>query len=224
MSTIAEIARAEAEAAEAENPDELETPTEPDEPAEPDEGGEDEQTPELEPGPEPVTEAALKRVEKAIAAEDARHEKALRKAYGELWGDRQVCPLCLQEGFVVPAGPGEFEPDHRAAVEAAMGVEAEPEYKVSQRHKMCDECDGLGAVLTGAHTETGRLAACQPCMGTGYVDKPYIVPPAPLPVSTIPTATIPGTPTFQPDMTNQDAWGRPMGHPHWGISPAQAGI
>jgi hypothetical protein len=171
-----------------------------------------------------VTEAQLAKVGKAIAAEDERHEKALRKAYGDLWGERQPCPLCLQEGFVVIAQPGEFDPTQRAAVEAAMGEVPEPEYKPAKDARMCPTCDGWGQALSGAKRDSTRFVDCVDCGGLGYVRQ------APN-VTQLPTAS--GTTSWTPpdpatvltsSAPNADAWGRPMGHPHWGQNPAAVGV
>src|SRR6266571_626453 len=105
MSRATELAKAEAEDEEAE---EAETPAPPAE--------------------EPVSEKSLRERNKKLEAEDQRHEKRLHEIYGSTWGDRAMCPLCLQEGFIVPYEPGTFDPQHRELVEAAMGQLEPPAY------------------------------------------------------------------------------------------------
>jgi hypothetical protein len=214
MSTIAERARAEAEEAEQENPD-----AEPVEPIEPDE--DEAQEEESAPEPPPVTEATFRKLGESIAKEDARHEKRLREIYGDLWGERDTCPLCLQEGFVIPAEPGQFDPEQRDAVLSVMGEGGPTEAATHQSKVRCEQCDGWGQLYTGSRNEAYKYDACLFCNGSGTVDKSVLASAQAQPLE--PSAVYFPPPAPDPASVNRDQWGRPMGHERYGVDPQYNG-
>lgn len=169
--------------------------------------------------PEPITEADLKRISGQIEKEDDRHEKALRKILGDLWEGRETCPLCMQEGFVVPAEPGQFDPMQRAAVLAAMGDNGEPSLKKHPYLARCPECDGWGKLDTGSRNQGFEREQCVRCSGNGYVDSRTSATNGNYGAPQQPQAAYAPPP---PDPSaNQDVWGRPWGHKDWGQNPAE---
>ena len=143
----------------------------------------------------------------------------MRKALGDLWEGREVCPLCMQEGFVIPAQPGEFDQEQRFAVLAAMGYLSQPKLKPHPYFKRCPDCDGWGMLETFSRKDDYAHENCDTCQGFGRVDTrqgasnvAYMTPPA-QPWSP-PPAPVDQTP-------NADVWGRPWGHGDWGKNPAE---
>lgn len=213
MSRATELAEREAAQAEADEPD-VTPGLEPDE----DEAEEAEHE-ETQPEHEPITEAAIKKIGQLIEREDDRHEKALRKILGELWEGRETCPLCMQEGFVIPVQPGQFDPQQRVAVLNAMGDYGDPQLKKHPYLSRCPECDGWGKLDTGSRNEGFEREQCVRCSGNGYVDSRT-------PTTNGNYGTQPQqaawTPPPPPEQTaNADVWGRPWGHKDWGQNPAE---
>jgi hypothetical protein len=217
VSTASELAKAEADAVEAESPDE-------DEEAAEAEG-------ELEREPEPDPEAAT--AAPAMTEQQAEREfaKLERKAQTYLEGALaiarklempvQPCPLCTFPGLAIPRQEHEVTSDVEGAVLALIGKSPEPAFVESDQYERCVACDGWGEVLTGAQKPVSRAAQCIQCGGKGF--KPVVqqyVAPTPAAPPAFPGAQLPYVPL--PTGTN-DAWGRPAGHPHWGIDPATVG-
>ena len=217
MSTLTEKARAEADEAEAENPDEGE------------EEAADAETPEPEPEPAPdppaappaMTEQQAEReYDKLVKLASTYLEKAQVIA-AKLGIPVQPCPLDTFPGMVIPRQAHEVTSDLEAAVLGLIGRDPEPEFPEYAGFKRCDICKGTGDVLTGAVIERSRHTTCPNpnCGGKGYVSVPLETPIVPQ-QTTFPGATIQYTPL--PSGTN-DGWGRPAGHPHWGLDPAMVG-
>jgi hypothetical protein len=213
VSRATELAEREAASAELEEPDE--TPgLEPNE-----EEHEEAEHEESQPEPEPITEAQIKKIGTAIEREDDRHEKALRKILGDLWEGRETCPLCMQEGFVIPAQPGQFDPEQRVAVLSAMGDYGEPKLKPHPFLVRCTTCDGRGKLDTGSQNPGYEAESCDTCGGTGRYDKRQGTSNGNYgaPVQQQAAWTPPPPETSQ----NLDVWGRPWGHKDWGQNPAE---
>jgi len=218
MSTLAEKARAEADEAEAENPDDVNA-----EPAEDD---------ETQPEPEqetPAQAAAPQLTEQEAEREFAKLEKAAAKylenalvSATKLGIPVESCPLCTFPGLAIPRAEHEVTSDVVARVLALIGRNVEPEYKPSQAYIRCEACDGWGDVLTGAQKDVSRTAMCVQCGGKGYVNnvQPIIQTPAPA-APNFPGAGLAYTPL--PNGT-PDAWNRPPGHVHWGLDPSTVGV
>lgn len=217
MSTATELAKAEGDAAEAELPDEEE------EQAEGEHEDEPEPEPETPPQPEPaaMTEQQADRLFKRLETAAQRYLKTAMPITEELGMPVQACPLCTFPGLAIPRQAHEVTSDIEAAVLAMIGKGVAPEYVESNQYERCDACNGWGEVLTGAQKDISRTAICNPCGGKGYkpVVQAYIAPPVPMPPA-FPGATA----TYIPlPAGTADAWGRPAGHPHWGLDPAMVG-
>lgn len=210
MSTLADKAREEAERAEAE-PDENE------------QAEEEETQPETEPEPEPAAPQGLTEVE---AEREFKKLEKLAQTYltkavaiaDRLGMPYQVCPLDAFPGLAIPRQAHEVTSDVEGAVLALIGKSAAPDFKESNQYERCPDCDGWGDVLTGAQKEVSRTAMCNACGGKGYKlvtnVTPIVTSPA---VPAYPGTATPFTPIPQ---GIPDTWGRPAGHPHWGLDPA----
>ncbi len=215
MSTLAERARIEAEKAEAEQPDEEEQEAE-------EETAEPEPEPELE--PEPPAQMTEQQAEREFKKLEKLAETYLPKALAQiqLLGIPAVpCPLCTFPGLAIPREAHEVTSDVEAAVLGLIGKQAEPEYLVSDQYQACTACGGWGEVLTGAKKDISRTSICNVCGGKGYLMRTNVSPivattaQPPFPGAAVPFTPLPsGVP---------DQWGRPAGHPHWGLDPASIG-
>jgi hypothetical protein len=214
MSSIAE--RAKVEGDEAEAAEEEETPTEPTEPTEP----------EPEPAPEPpASQMTEQEAEREFKKLEKLAETYLPKALTlaeKLGIPAQACPLCTFPGLAIPRQEHEVTSDVEAAVLAMIGKSAPVEFRSSEGYRVCGVCDGWGEVLTGARKEISRTATCPNpnCGGKGYVTVPIVIAP-PNGQPAYPGADLAHTPLPQ---GIPDAWGRPAGHVHWGIDPANVGV
>jgi hypothetical protein len=215
VSTLAERARIEAEEAEAENPDESEEAEE----------AETQPEPEPEPAPEPpaaqMTEQDAEREFKKLETAAQTYLKKAMPITEKLGMPVQACPLCTFPGLAIPRQAHEVTSDVETAVLALIGKAQPPAFKESPQYRRCDACDGFGEVLTGAQKEISRTAPCNLCGGKGYVTGQIVTPGTPLNgAPAYPGAELPHTPLPQ---GIPDAWGRPAGHIHWGIDPANVG-
>lgn len=214
MSRAAELAREEAERVERE---EAET---------------DATTETTEPEPAPVSEPEPQGPPTPGPDEIRKAERVIeraRKQLADLFGREAVaetCLLCSGMGHV-PAHPplGSMA----TIVQGEQGLElawSEPggvpaDMPAAPDKQRCPDCDGYGVSLTGARAEAQMVYQCSRCNGQGFVPKPIDSPPAanggyasPVSASVPPDYTLPAT----------DAWGRPLGHQHYGTPPASIGV
>lgn len=214
MSRATELAAAEAEAAEIENPD-AEEP----EPIQPDEPDAEEEEVEEEERGEPSSLTSVQNIDRALNAEQKRHAKALEKAFGEQWAAFDQCPLCQVDGYVMQYQPGEVGPEQRAAILQVMGEGGAPDLGQHPSEVRCPVCDGWGEMLNGSRRPEQATSACQRCMGTGHLDRSQLVQEAPAPAAPVYPWSEPAAAPAQPPFGDQ--WGRPTGHPDYGIDPSQ---
>lgn len=220
MSTESIVARARAEADEAEREDEDTT-----EPGEPDNGSEDEPVEEIEedelPVPEPPSDAQIEETSSKIQTKAANYTKAQLALLAETGIPWAECPTCQVAGFVAPFDPNDpSEYDRKANTDAYFGA-TEPSYLTAEDAETCPKCDGWGQVLSGARNPTNRLKVCGNCGALGWVTKVQ-------PATTLAPGQMP-TPGYQPQgvtpegVTQPDIWGRPPGHRDYGVPPALVG-
>lgn len=202
-------------------PDEAEPVTHEPTPDEADEheADEDEQQPEaVAPKSEKEIEKALKAVERA----GTTYRNAVSRAMGEDAQQLVPCPRCN-----APAAGLIFDPklvavddDTREATLASLGLgaENEPPLREAEGVEMCPRCDGHGQLKYPTRNVHVQTQMCPRCGGQGYVNKdepqqqPVIQFPTP---QTAPNTIAAWTPDAMPD-----SWGRPVGHPHYGQTPA----
>lgn len=130
---------------------------------------------EPEPTPQPAGstsaggERAIEAATKALTKEEERHAKRVAEIVGaEDFEILQRCPLCPSPfpGYRWPVPP---PPEVIALVKEAIGEPAQPDYRADAYSKVCEQCDGLGAVSTGSRVTGQTTARCIPCDGRGWV-------------------------------------------------------
>lgn len=214
MGSIVEQAAAEADAAEAEFPDDDEAELE-----EAEEGAETD--PEEDSGAS-LTEKQREKIIGRLDNESDRHTKRVAEILGPDVSDLAPCPACWEHapGFVLNGVM--LDEVQAAMVRGLLGIQDTPSYKTNPEYAICETCDGLGMVLSGSKVANQEIQPCPKCQNKGFERIPiaWQPPPAP-PLVAVPTPTqdwaaLPPGPV--------DQWGRPAGHPHFGMDPAKIGM
>lgn len=215
MSTIAQRAREEADRVEAEEA----------------EAAEAEETPAVEPEPEPQMEppADMAKVMQKLDRENDRHAREVEKIMAGDFAIVAECPLCIQgpRGFVfpLPTLPPEAQDAIRAGVNMYVGSPIpEPEsLKEAGDMHACNGCDGWGVVRSGSKNPNHVIEQCNVCRGNGWKLKEYTPPPL-APVAPLPSYPGADAAFIAIPQGQADGYGRPAGHPHWGLDPASVGV
>lgn len=167
---------------------------------------------------EPIGPDELRKAENAISAQ--------RKKLAGILGESYVahdCPMCSSLGFVpeLPPPGTEFAlvPDEDGAPVLMAKPPLAEELQQAPDKGPCPECAALGSVKTGSKNPNAQVAPCSKCSGNGWVtiarEATQYAPPPPLDgLGAVP-------PPAPPPGVGIDAWGRPAGHQHWGVPPAQ---
>lgn len=188
MSTVSEMAEAEADEVEAA---EAQEETEAEEQAEPE--------PETQVQAPPVDP---EKVFKALDNEASRHVKRVAEITGAEFELLHACPGCA-----------DFTPGFTLVPPVELASRKESPYT-----RRCETCDGFGELETGARAETRpEFERCPDCAGNGFTRLGGPLPDLGAPAPSYPGADVPHTPVEGGD---NDAWGRPAGHPHWGVLPS----
>lgn len=167
------------------------------------------------PWDEREAEARAKRWDKARD----KHMGEARKADEYRYNLSAVCPLCEGHGLMFTPSNPEEQAQLRAFILALVGGTTAEELKPHPRFHRCDTCDGQGRVYTGSHVDGQDALPCPDCNGQGHSGGATPGLPTPLPLPTPATPTPP--PAAEQERIGPDAWGRPPGHPHYGLLPAQ---
>jgi hypothetical protein len=181
--------------------------------------------PEPEPEPEPTEPEAVQLTPDVLKKAEAAR-KTSRERFAKILGEAAVtaeCPMCSGIGFLGSEPP---EGLRFTVVAGAQGPElafeeapVEVEYRQASDKTTCEACDGHGLQLTGAKNPGGRLLQCERCNGAGWVYK--ATPSTTAPNTTVTTTAVIPTADNGAQVLAPDAWGRPAGHQHWGVPPAQ---
>lgn len=238
-----------AEVVEQETTDDLEQDAneQADEELTPDEEPEPDPDPEPEPEPEQPanlhTEEWWEKAWSKSEAENRRHADRVSAIFEEESQEFAQCPMCMTG----PAGwltGNQFSDDHRTLIVAALGMDDPSSYEPMRGAVVCDTCKGRGKVKTPSKVAGYQTLMCPDCQqsdpsgrkfatGWRYVPGPHDpARPEFQTVSVTPTEIVssqsaepaPAQSEAQVIDMPYDAWSRPVGHPHFGIPPADVGV
>jgi hypothetical protein len=219
-STLADIARAEAEENEPETPD---VPLAPDELEQAEQEEQDEQDHE-QPVEEREPSLTPEQIEANMASwerERNRHMKELQKRDPARYEQSEVCVLCEGHGLFWPTLGEPNDSLRLSAVTQVLGARPDPELLDDPDTEACERCGANGMLKTHSNVEGQRTRICTSCNGQGWKPRLAVVAAPPLFTQQQPAN---GTASaFQPGQGAPDSWGRPAGHPHYGLLPSQVG-
>lgn len=184
-------------------------------------------SPEPEPEPEtaPAPVVTEKQVEKAFAQLDKAAGSYMGKAVSlieDLDTGLDKCPCCQYPGLVFPyQGDASEDVIRRQLTEAYFGVVAD-EYEADPGYVICDACKGQGWRVTPSRVPNNRKIMCTVCNGQGHREVAQLQ--AQAAVSNVTPISPTGQPGQWQEIPTPDSWGRPPGHPHYGIAPAAVGL
>lgn len=172
--------------------------------------------------PTPRTQKEIEAVQRALEKQADRHTKRVREIMGDDFAMLVPSPVDWTPGFIFNV-PGMLPDDEQvAAFDAILGRGAHADLREAEDAEGCDKCNALGEVLTGSRKPGQETKPCSACTGTGWkVKAAPLAPVAPMPT---PQTYNPPQPTGTGHTFGADQWGRPVGHLHYGIPPAQVGL
>lgn len=171
--------------------------------------------------PAPRSQKEIDALTEKLQREAERHAKRVEEIMGEDFALLVPSPVDWTPGYIFNVPQMHPAPEQVAELHALLGHAAPVELKEATDAEACPDCSALGEVLTGSRKPGQETKPCSACNGTGWKVKLAMPIPAPAPVTySNGAATTPGTPNqFQV----ADRWGRPFGHPHYNLEPAQVG-
>ena len=216
--SIAELARLEAEAAEAED----DTPDEDaDDELEGDQEDEQEDEPEAVaavPPTDVLADKAFEKIERAAAT----YRRAVEKSWEGLDLGLQPCPCCKIPGLVFPyQGDQSDDIITRTMVDEYFG-QSKPTLEADPAYVRCDACDGWGKRSTPSRVSGNNEIMCSVCAGTGHREQAQID--AQRAVTAYAQSNGEPPAWTPPPNAPMDEFGRPAGHPHYGIHPSLVGM
>ena len=174
--------------------------------------------PDAEAPPAPRSQAEIDALTKKLEAEAQRHEKRLREIMGEDFALLVANPTDWTPGYIFNVPEMHPTPDAVAAFHALLGIAQEEELLPADDAEACPVCNAKGRTKTGSEVDGQRDKPCRRCNGAGWIGK--AVPVEPL----APVAQFQPSAPAASNAPNQfqvaDRWGRPAGHPHYGLEPA----
>lgn len=148
-----------------------------------------------------------------------RHMRELEKRDDYRYSLSNVCPLCEGHGLLYEPQNAAEAAQMRGAILAIVGETTPEELHPHPDYHRCEVCEGYGKVYTGSRVGGQEALNCPACNGMGHTGGKAAAPLAALPMHTAATPTSP--PPEEQARIGNDAWGRPPGHPHYGLLPAQ---
>lgn len=168
--------------------------------------------------PAPRTQKEIEAIQRALEKEAERHDKRVREIMGDDYAMLVPSPVDWTPGYIFNVEGMQPDDDALAMLDAILGRGAAADFAPAEDAQACDKCHALGKTLTGSRVPGQETKPCVSCGGSGWVAKMAEV--APLPYVVSGTNGQYGT-TLPPNQVPvADRWGRPAGHPHYGMEPA----
>lgn len=168
----------------------------------------------VEPEPanrEQLVEAQARKLDRAT---DAYSKKVVEVLGADLSGF-ETCPLCepYYPGLRLPVP---LDAELASTLRVMLGMPARANFVQDRYSKTCDDCMGLGKVLTGSSVEQYATVTCLGCKGRGWVpvgDERRVTH-----VADEPEGHREQLEETEPQ-PDADPWGRPKGDPDYGRLP-----
>ena len=171
--------------------------------------------------PAPRSQKEIDRMTEKLGNEAARHAARVHEIMGEDFALLVPNPTDWTPGFIFNVPEMHPTPDALAELHAILGQSAPLELREADDAEGCDKCNALGEVLTGSRKPGQETKPCSACTGTGWRTKLRAV--EPVPQYGAHTGSD-GLTVVTPEAYQvKDSWGRPAGHPHFGIDPVAIG-
>jgi hypothetical protein len=174
-----------------------------------------------EAAPPPRSQAEIDALTKKLEAEAARHEKRVAEIMGDDFALLVPSPVDWTPGYIFNVPEMHPQPEQVAALHALLGGAQPVELRPATDAEACEACNALGEVLTGSRKPGQETKPCVACGGTGW--KPKSAPLAPVQVFPAGGNGNDAQPVQPNTLQVADRWGRPVGHPHYGLEPAFVG-
>jgi len=170
-----------------------------------------------------VGEKELERMFRKVEQANVAYVKRLGQTMEDEFGVLEQCPRCASPflGFIFPPSMQPVTAEVKDAVLLSVGEQPAMATKLANFARRCDDCDGNGVVLSGSRRNDNKTIRCATCEGRGYI----FVGERPSPVESYTPAVpepVPANGAPQ-DTPNVDLWGRPAGHPDYGVHPMYVG-
>lgn len=165
-----------------------------------------------------LSQADVERRMAQLEREGERHAKRVAEIMGEDAGLLIPSPIDWTPGFLFDPSMMPVDPQALAALDALLGRGNLDTFPVDETKERCDACDGWGKLRTGSRVENQDALPCWKCSGQGWKGRLHE---APQPAQPHPGFNVTTSGPFPPNQpVAADQWGRPFGHPHYGLDPA----
>jgi len=172
--------------------------------------------------PPPPTEKEIEARMRALEKQAAKHAAAVEKIMGDDFAMLVPSPVDWTPGFIFNVPGMQPLPEQVAELHAILGDAQSVEYLPATDAEACSKCNALGEVLTGSRKPGQETKLCSTCTGSGWVTK--VKPLAPVQQIDYSANSISSTNVVPNQPIAADRFGRPYGHPHYGLDPAQIGV
>lgn len=170
-----------------------------------------------------IGEKELEKMFRRVDTANATYRKRLVDIMEAEAGVLEPCPRCNEPflGLIFPPMMKPVSDEQKAAVLVSIG-EAAPLATLKDPYaRRCDTCDGNGVTLSGSRLNQYKAIRCKPCGGKGYIGvgmerADEVAQPAE-------TVALNGGEASVEQAPSVDLWGRPAGHPDYGVHPQYVG-
>lgn len=175
-----------------------------------------------EAAPAPRSQKEIEQSAKKLEAEAERHAKRVAEIMGDDFSLLVPSPVDWTPGYIFNVPEMHPSPDQVAELHALLGGSSPIDLKAATDAEACPDCNAIGDVLTGSRKPGQETKPCPACGGTGWKPKIALAPQTATVYDYSQNTAAAGIPPNQIQVA--DRFGRPFGHPHYNLDPAQVGV
>lgn len=180
-----------------------------------------EQQAQTEEAAAPRSQKEIDQLTKRLESEADRHAKRVAEIMGDDFALLVPSPVDWTPGFIFNVPEMHPTPEAVAALHALLGEVPPADYPDDPGRQACDVCLGTSKLKTGSLDPNEGALPCRFCMGHGWIGEGN---PKVQPLQLVPPVASENGAQQQPNALQvADRWGRPFGHPHYGLEPAYVG-